>query len=180
MHEVLQKLSFSEIYSPLPRSSKIVPDEKTEFICLFASKNFVWKALLDSWVENSILRTADDQHFFRAYNLLDLTGPVYMCVITARKRSLRRLCFYRCLSVHTGEGCFLGGGLLPPGGCFLQGVWGGASSRGSASSWGCFLQGGSLPRGVLPPRGWCLVETGPPGTATAAGGTHPTGMHSCS
>ena len=38
-------------------------------------------------------------------------------VITARKRSLRRLCFYRCLSVHTGAcvvalgGCmfFLGG-----------------------------------------------------------------------
>ena len=25
-------------------------------------------------------------------------------VITARKRSLRRLCFYRCLSVHTGGG----------------------------------------------------------------------------
>ena len=26
--------------------------------------------------------------------------------------------------------------------------------------------------------GGCLVET-PPGTATAAGGTHPAGMHSC-
>ena len=25
-------------------------------------------------------------------------------IITARKRSLRRLCFYRCLSVHTGGG----------------------------------------------------------------------------
>ena len=31
---------------------------------------------------------------------------------------------------------------------------------------GCLLPGG------------CLVET-PPGTATAAGGTHPAGMHSC-
>ena len=32
--------------------------------------------------------------------------------ITARKRSLRRLCFYRCLSVHKGgvHGC-LGGGM---------------------------------------------------------------------
>ena len=37
---------------------------------------------------------------------------------------------------------------------------GGASSQVGASS------------------GGCLVET-PPGTATAAGGTHPTGMHSC-
>ena len=30
---------------------------------------------------------------------------------------------------------------------------------------------------MVPGRGGCLVET--PGKATAAGGTHPTGMHSC-
>ena len=36
--------------------------------------------------------------------------------------------------------------------------------------------GGSGPGGVPAPRG-CLVETPP--TATAAGGTHPTAMHSC-
>ena len=38
--------------------------------------------------------------------------PVGTSVITARKRSLRRLCFHRCLSVHKG-GCawlLLGGG----------------------------------------------------------------------
>ena len=29
-------------------------------------------------------------------------------LITARKRSLRRLCFYRCLSVHTGGVCVCG------------------------------------------------------------------------
>ena len=29
-------------------------------------------------------------------------------VITARKRSLRRLCFHRCLSVHSGEGVLRG------------------------------------------------------------------------
>ena len=46
----------------------------------------------------------------------------------------------------------------------------------------CLSLGGSapgedlLPGGLLP--GGCLVET-PPGTATAAGGTHPTGRHSC-
>ena len=52
-------------------------------------------------------------------------------------------------------------------GCLLPG--GGVSApRGSAL-------GGSGPRGCLLPGS--LVET--PGTATAAGGTHPTGMHSC-
>ena len=55
--------------------------------------------------------------------------------------------------------------------------------RECASSWGGFLTGGASSWGVLP-SGGCflpggLVET-PPGTATAAGGTHPTGMHSCS
>ena len=42
---------------------------------------------------------------------------------------------------------------------------GGALSSGVAGPGGCLLQGG------------CLVET--PLTVTAAGGTHPTGMHSC-
>ena len=43
--------------------------------------------------------------------------------------------------------------------------------------------GGAWSRGSAP-EGWCLVLRGclmerPPGRATAAGGTHPTGMHSC-
>ena len=38
-------------------------------------------------------------------------------------------------------------------------------------------QGGAWSGGGLLPRG-CLVET-PSGTANAAGGTNPTGMHSC-
>ena len=50
------------------------------------------------------------------------------------------------------------------------GAWSGAGawSRGGA---GCLVLGG------LVWSGGCLVET--PRTATAAGGTHPTGMHSC-
>ena len=37
-----------------------------------------------------------------------------MCsIITARKRSLRRLCFYRCLSVHRGGAC-VSHGTTPP------------------------------------------------------------------
>ena len=55
-----------------------------------------------------------------------------------------------CDSVHRGGRC------LVPGGVWSRGVPG---------------PGGSGPGG-------CLVET-PPRTATAAGGTHPTGMHSC-
>ena len=65
---------------------------------------------------------------------------------------------------------------------------GGAAPRGEgACSWGvwCLLPGGCLLLGggvcfwgVPAPRGWrgCPVETPP--TATAAGVTHPTGMHS--
>ena len=36
--------------------------------------------------------------------------------IAARKRSLRRLCFHRCLSVHGGWGICIRGGLRPEGG----------------------------------------------------------------
>ena len=43
-----------------------------------------------------------------------------LSIFTARKRSLRRLCFYRCLSVHTGGGhawlLWGGGGMVAPGG----------------------------------------------------------------
>ena len=70
-------------------------------------------------------------------------------------------------------GGLLPGGLLP----------GGSAPRGVCSRGGLF-QGGCL---LL---GWCLLPGGgnpacteaetPPGeTATAADGTHPTGMHSC-
>ena len=38
-------------------------------------------------------------------------------------------------------------------------------------------RGGLVPGVAGPGGGGCLVETPP--TATAAGGTHPTGMHSC-
>ena len=68
-----------------------------------------------------------------------------------------------CDSVHRGVCLLRGGGLLwgdlLPGECLL---------------WGVYSGGGGVPG----PDG-CLVET-PRGTATAAGGMHPTGMHSCS
>ena len=55
--------------------------------------------------------------------------------------------------LSTGGGCLVPGECLPPGG----GAW---SRGGGAWSWGG--PGGD-----------------PSGTATAAGGTHPTGIHSC-
>ena len=58
--------------------------------------------------------------------------------------------------------------------CLSQG---GACCRGGACSGGCLLQGVPSPRGACSGGFGGLVET--PRTATAAGGTHPTGMHSC-
>ena len=73
-------------------------------------------------------------------------------------------------SVHRGVG-----GESGPGGCLLPG---GCLALGGACSGGWVWSGGSGPGGV------CLVPGGgaggDPRTATAAGGTHPTGMHSCS
>ena len=78
-------------------------------------------------------------------------------IITARKQSLRRLCFYMCLAVHRGG---------------LQ-----AHTRGGG--WGVWLGGVSRPtpggRGIPA----CTEADPPKQTAIAAGGTHPTGMHSC-
>ena len=50
---------------------------------------------------------------------------------------------------------------------------GGAWSGECRGLGGCLVWGGLLREGVT----WWRL---PPGTATAAGGTHPTGMHSCS
>ena len=65
--------------------------------------------------------------------------------------------------MFTGVYLSTGGGAAPAG--EGGGVWG----MPAPGSWGCLL------RGVW--SGGCLVETPP--TATTAGGTHPTGMHSC-
>ena len=78
-----------------------------------------------------------------------------------------------CDSVHRGE-CLVWG---------LPGL-GGPVCSGRCLVWGvCLVLGGLLLRGawsrsgVLVPGG--LPGGDPPGKATAAGGTHPTGMHSC-
>ena len=68
-----------------------------------------------------------------------------------------------CDSVNGGGGVCSGGFLLP-GGCLLRG--GGVRSGGVSAPGGVSVRGG-VPGGD------------PPGTATAAGDTHPTGMHFC-
>ena len=73
-------------------------------------------------------------------------------IITARKRSLRRLCFYRCLSVHTvGRG--------------MRGCFGGT----------CVVAPGEVCM-IAPGRGACMVAAGGGGVCMVA----PGGMHGCS
>ena len=94
-----------------------------------------------------------------------LKGALYHSILLPpAKKVCEGYVFTRvCHSVHRG-GCFHGGvparGVPVPGGSAPRGVptLGGACSRG-----GVCLQG----------------VWRPPLTATVAGGTHPTGMHSC-
>ena len=106
-------------------------------------------------------------------------------IITARKRSLRRLCFYTCPSVIL----FMGGGMVSWHALqvvsqhALQVSGGGVSQHAlqvsrptpkgkvEGSGWGVFRP---TPGGCIP----ACTEANPP-PATAAGGMHPTGMHSC-
>ena len=76
-------------------------------------------------------------------------------VITAHKRSLRRLCFHRCLSVHWGgssvsvpRGSLSGRGALSRGSLSR-----GSLSRQGVSVWGVSVQRGYLSRGGLCPGG---------------------------
>ena len=59
-----------------------------------------------------------------------------------RKRSLRRLCFYRCLSVHGGEGCaWLRGVCVVKGACMakggMRGEGGGMHGEGGHAWYAC-------------------------------------------
>ena len=121
-------------------------------------------------------------------------------IITARKRSLRRLCFYRYLSVHGGGGvlgrgvrgkgvCVAGracmaGGMHGRGVCMAGGwhawqggcVAGGHAWQRACMAGGCAWQGACMAGGMRS-RGACVADTTRYGQW--AGGTHPTGMHSC-
>ena len=89
-------------------------------------------------------------------------------LVTARKRSLRRLCFYRCLSVHRGGACMVTpmGGMC---GCSRGGMrgcsQGGMSGCSRGHAW--LLQGGIC---TVAPRGVCMVAPG--GACMVAPGGH--------
>ena len=111
-------------------------------------------------------------------------------IITARKRSLEQGNIFTpvCHSVHRGgiPACIAGGipACLAAGGrCAIPaciGEWGGlllgVPGPGGAWSRGMPGLGGSAPGG---PASRGVPGGDPPRTATAAGGTHLTGMHSC-
>ena len=87
----------------------------------------------------------------------ELKIPIFnVHIITACKHSLRRLCFYRCLSVHGGGGVWsqvevpASGGVCSGGGLVLRGV----SCPGRCLvPGGCLLLGG--PGGDTPRDGYC-------------------------
>ena len=70
---------------------------------------------------------------------------MFFSFITARKRSLGRLCFYRCLSIHSGA-CMVGGH-----------VWQGHAWQGG---WGCAWQGACMAEGGYVWQGECMAEGG--------------------
>ena len=94
-------------------------------------------------------------------------------VFTARKQSLRRLCFHRCLSVHRGVSSPLHAGIhthtpgqTPPGQTPLGQTPSPAQCMLGYTPTQCML-------GYTPQK--CMLEYG-----QQAGGMHPTWIHSCS
>ena len=75
-------------------------------------------------------------------------------IVTARKRSLRRLCFYMCVSVHKGGMRGRRGGACVVGGH----AWGGMCSRGACMGWhvwqGACMVGGMRGRGHSGGHAW--------------------------
>ena len=112
-------------------------------------------------------------------SLRDLRGleiisslPVY----SADSSTLRLLYLSPCsLFITARKRSLLQGNIFTP---VYQSVHTGVSQHAlQVASQHALQQGGAWSGGSAP--GGCLVET-PTRTATAAGGTHPTGMHSCS
>ena len=96
-------------------------------------------------------------------------------IFTARKRSLGQGNMFTGVCLSTGGGLVLGGCLVTRG-SGPRGV--AAPQRACLVLGGLPGPGGSGPRGVPGPRG-CAWWRPPIHTATAVGGNHPTGMHSC-
>ena len=90
-------------------------------------------------------------------------------IITARKRSLGQGNIFTSVCQ---EFCSQGDGVP---GLGERGAW----CQGGACSWMAWSRGVPGPRRGFLVLGGAWWRLPPPRTATAAGGTHPTGMHSC-
>ena len=77
------------------------------------------------------------------------------CLFTARKRSLRMLCFHRCLSVHR-KGVRGGGQACVVGGRYAWCVWQGGMCGGRHAWWGCAWHGACMAEGACGACGACM------------------------
>ena len=93
---------------------------------------------------------------------------IFKVIFLPSAMKLRRLCFYRCVSVHRGVSapgwCLVPGGLLRGGAAWSQG--GCLVPAGSAPR-GCLVWGGGLLWGVCPEGGGLVLGGGIPGCTEA-------------
>ena len=155
---------------------------KIDKICNPSTKwlNFVWLYVM--WIigmQCCSCKMCGRQNSKLHTKLKTLTARTFIVhvLFTARKRSLRRLCFYRWLSVHRGGmhgtwGACMAEGSLWWGACMAGGHawWGGVHGRGHAW-WGACVVGGMHGRGGMCGggcawRGTCMVGV------CMAGGVH--------
>ena len=93
----------------------------------------------------------------------EIIWPTQIIFITARKRSLRRLCFYTCLSFCPLGGACVVGGHVWQGVCLAGGVCGGGHAWQGRHAWqgACMAEGhawqGACMAGGMHGRGACMV-----------------------
>ena len=123
--------------------SRNISSHKKYYICIIGCNKYstkIWKGLNcllivisnKGWIHDFVYGEGTDP-----FQVADLKPIFCKCfqksskkIFTVCKRSLRRLCFYRCLSVHVGGCPGPGPGGVYPGGCPGPGMGGGVG-------WGC-------------------------------------------
>ena len=118
-------------------------------------RNKLQKSWVFSWLAEKWIKRCKCVYRHHWVNTRNQMGRSFYCP----QAKFAKVMFLHVSVILSRGGCLFLGGPAP----------GGVCSRGSAwSRRGCLVPGGG---------GECLVGR-PPQTATAAGGTHPTGMHS--
>ena len=98
-------------------------------------------------------------------------------LITVRKRSCGKVMFSQACVKNSvgGGGACMAGGVCGRGNVWWACVAGGMHGMGACVAGGCMFGRVCAWQGSMRRRGACVAGE----TATAADGTHPTGMHSC-